>query len=119
DPETLPLIVPGPHVVSTRAVNSGGQEITPTSGENLALNTTVIAVDVTFDRDMQAATFGTADVTRVLGPAGLITGPFTVTALSARTFRIGFPTQRLSGTYTVTLGPTILSTAGDPLDQDL
>ncbi len=33
---------------------------------------------------------------------------------AARTFTIGFPTQTLSGSYTVTLSPNILSVAADP-----
>jgi subtilisin-like proprotein convertase family protein len=118
DPETLPLIVPGPRVVATRAVLTDVAPVTPTNGENLVLGGTVSAVDVTFDRDMRAGTFGPEDVTRVMGPAGLVAGPFSVTPLSARTFRVSFPTQRLSGTYTVTLGPGLLSAAGDALDQN-
>ena len=49
----------------------------------------------------------------------LIPGPFSVTALTARTFRISFPTQQLSGTYTITLGSDIKSAAGDAMDTDL
>ena len=129
DQGTLPLIVPGPHVIATNAVGPGGTSgtaITPTNGENLALNTTVSAVDVTFDRDMQAASFTAADVLRVLGPAGLVAGPYTVDAFPlgtnpavARRFRVGFPTQQLNGTYTVVLGPGILSTSGVPVDENL
>ena len=36
-----------------------------------------------------------------------------------RTFRIGFPTQQLSGTYVVTLKPNIFSKAGDAIDTNL
>jgi hypothetical protein len=34
------------------------------------------------------------------------------------TFRVGFPTQQLNGTYTIELGPDILSSAGEPLDTN-
>jgi subtilisin-like proprotein convertase family protein len=40
----------------------------------------------------------------------------TVTPVNSRTFAVGFPAQHLSGTYTLTLGSTITSTAGDLLD---
>ena len=73
---------------------------TSVTSDHRILNNTVRAVDVTFDRDMQAATFTAADVLRVLGPAGLVAGPYTVDAFPlgtspavARSFRIGFPTQ--------------------------
>ena len=48
--DTLPLIVPGPRVVS----DPGGQRPTGSLGSepNLVLNGTVGALDVTFDRDM-------------------------------------------------------------------
>jgi hypothetical protein len=54
DRDTLPLVVPGPRLVGSNAVGPGGVVIPPTGGENLALNTTVAALEVTFDRDMQA-----------------------------------------------------------------
>ena len=74
DQDTLPLIVPAPHVASTRVAGS------PTTSDNLVLNRTVNSVDVTFDRDMAADTFTAADVLRVLGPSGAIAGPYTVRA---------------------------------------
>jgi subtilisin-like proprotein convertase family protein len=87
--------------------------------DNLVLNGTKNSVDVVFDRDINPATFTAADVLRIVGPAGVISGtannPITVTAnppgtpagFAARTFRISFPTQSLSGTYQVTLGSNI------------
>jgi subtilisin-like proprotein convertase family protein len=107
DPTTLPLIIPGPHVVATAAPG-----VAPTS-DNLTLNGTVSSIDVIFDRDMNPATFTAADVLRLVGPNGTITGPFTVTAdpsgtppaLAKRTFRIGFPAQTLSGNYSVVFSP--------------
>src|SRR5205807_497232 len=95
DQNTLPLIVPGPHVVQTNV---------PGTSNSLMLNNTVNAVDVVFDRDMDPTSFEAdgRDVLRIIGPTGKINGPFTVTAnpnnsdpdpLHPRTFRIGFPTQ--------------------------
>src|SRR5262249_38487120 len=67
----------------------------------------------------------------MMGPAGPITGPFTVSpdpngdpsnpdpAGHTRTFRITFPTQMLSGTYVVTLGSGIKDIHGNALDTNL
>src|SRR5262249_45860046 len=54
-------------------------------------------------------------------------GPFTVmanptgtpAALAKRTFRIGFPTQNLSGTYSLTLASSIKDVNGNALDTNL
>lgn len=120
DTATLPLIVPGPRVISTRVPGAA------TTPDNLVLNATASAIDVVFDRDMNLASFTPAQILRMMGPAGLISGPFTVSAnptgtdpaLARRTFRIGFPTQQLSGTYTITLGSGLASAAGDLVDAN-
>ena len=114
---TLPLIVPGPHVVGTSV--PGGVVDSPGSTQTLMLNGTVSALNVTFDRDMNPATFDPSKVLRIQGPSGLIGGPYTVTVVNARTFQIGFPTQQLSGTYTVTLASTIQSASGFALDTNM
>jgi subtilisin-like proprotein convertase family protein len=122
DQNTLPIVLPGPHVASTSVPGT-----TP-SQDNLALNRTVSSFDVTFDRDMQAASFTPAQILRIMGPAGIINGPFTVTPNPngtdpdpsfPRTFRIGFPTQQLSGTYTIQLASSIKAKNGDALDTNL
>ena len=114
DPTTLPLIVPGPHVIDTYVPGS------PDSGDNLVLNNTVSEIDVVFDRDMNPATFTAAQILRVIGPAGPISGPFTVQPGSdARTFRIGLPTQQISGTYRVILGSGIQDARGQAVDTNL
>ena len=131
DTTTLPLIIPGPHVISTRALDANGQPITPTNGENLALNGIVTGVQVTFDRDMRPSSFDGSDILGMIGPLGAIPGPFTVQQVggSLRTFNILFPVaapERLSGSYTLTLGPNINSivnsdpsrTTGDPIDAN-
>lgn len=120
--DTLPLIISGPHVVSTHV--SGN----PATADNLVLNNTVNSVDVMFDRDMQGATFTPAAIVRMIGPSGLpILGPFTITPNpngndpdpnNPRTFRIGFPTQQLPGTYTLTLAPVVRAKNGDLMDQN-
>ncbi|MFO0907024.1 MAG: Ig-like domain-containing protein [Isosphaeraceae bacterium] len=117
--DQLPLVVPGPHVVSWKVQNEQA-----TSKDHLALNSAVTYIDVTFDRDMQVSSFTPSQVLRIQGPAGLVTGTITVApipagATIARTFRISFPVQKLSGTYTVDLGPGIRSASGYAIDNNL
>ncbi|CAN5851858.1 hypothetical protein BH23PLA1_BH23PLA1_02280 [soil metagenome] len=117
--DTLPLIVNGPRVIATGV--PGGSPSDP----NLLLDGTLTAINVTFDRDMNPNTFEAVDVLRLIGPSGIVLeslagqpSPFTVEALNARTFRIGFSAQTLSGSYSLVLGPEIESTAGDRLDTN-
>jgi subtilisin-like proprotein convertase family protein len=129
---TLPIIVPGPHVVSTFVPYAG------VSADNLVLNNTVGSIDVVFDRYINPATFTGSQILEMMGPAGPITGTFVVTpeiaipsavrstvqpdedATHIRTFRISFPAfQQLSGTYTLKLGTGIRSTNGDLVDTNL
>jgi subtilisin-like proprotein convertase family protein len=122
DQDTLPLMVVGPHIVSTHVPGAAA------SADNLVTNNTVSKIDVTFDRPMQVSTISAANILRIMGPIGAISGPFTLTPLNpvnglATSFEIGFPTQQLNGTYTITLGPVpgkaILSAAGDAIDTNL
>jgi subtilisin-like proprotein convertase family protein len=121
DQTTLPLIVPGPHVISSNVPGN------PATSNNLVLNSAVSAIDVTFDRDMDPNTFKPAQILRVVGPAGAVPGPYTVTPNPLgtdpnpsfpRTYRIGFTAQTVSGSYTITLSSGIRSASGDPLDTN-
>ena len=131
DPTTLPIIIPGPSIISTAALDANGNPIAEqTDGENLALNTEVTGVQVTFDRDMRVGSFVPSDILSLVGPIGPVAGPFTiqVVAGSLRVFNIYFATpQQLSGSYTVTISPNIYSvvnsdtttrTTGDPVDAN-
>lgn len=130
---TLPLIVPGPNVVSTQAVNLAGTVIS-SGTNNLVLNNTVGALNVTFDRNMQISSFTVAQILAIYGPAGAVplTG-ITITPVSvysngsqipyaggavADVFKISFTTQELSGTYSVTLASTILAADGSAMDAN-
>jgi subtilisin-like proprotein convertase family protein len=130
--DSLPLIIPGPHVVATDAVYgtpSATAQVSATA-DNLVTDTTVSAVDVVFDRDMNPATFTPSQVLQIMGPAGPVALPAgSVTIIPnpkgsdpdpnhPRTYRIEFPTQELSGTYTVTLGTGIASANGDLVDAN-
>ncbi|MFI5458491.1 MAG: proprotein convertase P-domain-containing protein [Isosphaerales bacterium] len=65
---TLPLIVPGPQVLSTSV--PGG-----TGSDNLLVNGTTSTFNVTFDRPMKVSTFPPGQVLSIMGPTGLISGP--------------------------------------------
>ncbi|MDR3638959.1 MAG: proprotein convertase P-domain-containing protein [Isosphaeraceae bacterium] len=76
---TLPLIVSGPHVVST---NVGTPVAAGTPGpqgtsDNLVLNSTVSSINVTFDRDMNpnSATPSVEAIAVVAGGSGYTTAP--------------------------------------------
>ena len=68
DQNTLPLILPGPYVMSTSV--PGG-----TGSDNLVLNGTNSSLNVTFDRPMQTSTFTPGQVLQIMGPIGSISGP--------------------------------------------
>ncbi|WP_337176243.1 Ig-like domain-containing protein [Paludisphaera sp.] len=65
---SLPIILPGAHAIASGAENDGG------SPENLVLNKSTSYLSVTFDRPIRAATFTPADVLRLMGPTGSLTG---------------------------------------------
>ncbi|MDB5309789.1 MAG: Phage neck protein, partial [Gemmataceae bacterium] len=115
-----PLIIPGPYVTGSSVPNG------TLSDPHEVLAGVASAVDVTFDRDMNAnpasgPVFGPGNVVRLTGPAGVIYdrataagNPLTVTRLSPRNYRIGFPAQVLSGTYTVEIDPQFAAATGLP-----
>jgi subtilisin-like proprotein convertase family protein/sugar lactone lactonase YvrE len=82
---SLPLIIPGPHIVSTfvPGADQSGNVINPQSNDNLVLNQAVHYIDVTFDRDMDPNSFttgtgpsasspGATPLFQLLGPNGAI-----------------------------------------------
>ncbi len=136
DQDTLPLIIPGPHVVLTSlpstpvTFDAQGNPTVKVQTDNLVLNNSANAIDVTFDRVMDATTFTPAAILRMVGPIGAVSGPFSVTPLdaagnlapaatTARTFRIGFPTQVLNGSYAITVGPSAKDVLGHNVDTNL
>jgi subtilisin-like proprotein convertase family protein len=138
-PNTLPLIVPGPHVFAVAAVDAMGNVI-GTGTNDLVLNNTVGTLQIAFDRNIQVSTFNSSlnplPILAIYGPAGPIplTG-LTITPLSfysngtqttyanggqANLFKIAFATpQQLSGTYSITLGTGIKATDGSGVDSNL
>ncbi|WP_439630946.1 hypothetical protein [Gemmata sp.] len=76
------------------------------------------AVRLTFNQDVDAASFGTGGAT-VTGPGGAVavTGVVPV-AGTADQFDVTFAPQSAPGTYTVTVGPGVLTPAGQLMDQN-
>ena len=113
DATTLPLIVPGLHVVDT--------------GTPVTLDGSVASVVVTFDRDLATDSkgnltgFPASQVISITGPDGPISGPFTVTAVAGHPAeaQINFPAQAINGTYAIQLGPGIKSASGVFMDTNL
>ena len=68
---TLPLIVPGPQILSTQVVATTGTAMPIMWCSTVRLNT----LDVTFDRPMQAGSFTPSQVLQIMGPTGSISGP--------------------------------------------
>ena len=70
---SLPLIVPGPQVVSTQSLGTSGQ--TGSGPDNLLVNDTSSTFNETFDRPMQVSSFTPSEVLQIMGPVGPVTGP--------------------------------------------
>ena len=74
-------------------------------------------LDVTFDKDINTATFTAADVT-VTDPGSAVVAVTGVSRVAGRTFRITFQRPVVAGTYSMTVGPQIRDTQGYPMNQD-
>ena len=101
---SLPLVVPGPHVISTSVVGINGTHSTGT--DNLVNNDNAKSINVTFDRDMQVSTFTPAQILSITGPTGRIDGPqtFVSTGTSKNYAYVGaYQLIPKSGTLTSTI----------------
>lgn len=74
------------------------------------------SVDITFSEAIQAGSL-TASSVQLSGPNGAL-AISSITALSSTKFRISFANQTTTGTYTVTVLPTVADLSGNLLDQD-
>ncbi|HYE02023.1 MAG TPA: Ig-like domain-containing protein [Phycisphaerales bacterium] len=74
-------------------------------------------VDLTFNQGINGSTFTAADAALV-GPGGTIDASAVSPVDGNVTFRVSFPAQTVAGTYAVSIGPNILSTGGQAMDQD-
>ncbi len=114
---TAPLIIPGPFFTGANVPGFPAGSAPHGQGDSLYLNSGASAIDVTFDRDINPATFTPASIIRMTGPYGPVAGPFTVTPTGPRTFQIGFPSQIVDGPYSIEFAPTMVANTGFGLDQ--
>lgn len=140
--DSLPLTLPGPHVLEVGVPNQPETFAATTTdpnrdAQNRVVNGTVNSLVVTFDRDMKTSTFTSSDVLRITGPVGPIPLPPGTVAVqpsnavgvpipgapTSRSFLVTFPTQTLSGTYVLEIGSDVQATTGpdggDKLDTNL
>ncbi len=96
------VLVSGPWILS----------ITPTELRNAEYD----HVDVSFNSDINAATFSPIDVT-LISPAGSV-NIISVTQLAPASFRLNFTPLTVRGDYRVVIGSDILDLAGNAMNQD-
>ena len=133
---SLPLIVPGPHVLSTSVTGVNGVVGTPSAPANdsvkLVNNDNVNSINVTFDRPMQVSSFTPAQVLSIVGPTGQINTPQTFPSTgTSKTFAFNGSFQLIpkAGTLTSTIliantgltvsNLTVQVDITDPNDQSL
>jgi hypothetical protein len=78
-------------------------------------------VRMTFDEEINPATFTPDKVVSFVGPTGHVIGITDVQPVDGsgnKQFDVFFPAQRTLGTYTMVIGPDIEDTDGNPMDQN-
>lgn len=79
-------------------------------------------VRFTFDRAITPSTFTAADIASFTGPTGAAIGTnYTITAVAGsgnKQFDVTFNTQSAPGAYKMTIGPDILDTSNNKMNQD-
>ena len=76
---------------------------------------------VTFDKAIDVSTFTSEDIVSFTGPNGGISTSYTITSVSGtgnKVFDIRFGVQSSPGTYRLTLGPNIMDTDGNAMNQN-
>ncbi len=104
---TLPLIVPGPQILSTAVVGTSGKVVRGSAGsQELLVDDTSSQYQVNFDRPIQVSTFTPSQVLSIMGPSGSIIGPQTFAPNSADQ---AIPTATAAGSGTLDSSLTINS----------
>ena len=104
-------------VISPPPADKTGARVT--AGKFTLTNNLATGAALTFSEAIDPASF-TLDDIRLAGPAGTISvSSVQPVAGSGNTqFSIAFPALTAAGTYTLTVGPAVLDTAGNPMDQN-
>ena len=77
-------------------------------------------IDVTFDEAIMPASFDATDV-QIVAPNGLEISPVTVNVVAGstnRSFALSFVAQTLRGAYRLSVGPEVVDTVGNQMNQD-
>ncbi len=77
----------------------------------------VNGVTLTFSEPIRSGGFPLGSVTSLTGPSGAI-APTGILALSSTQFEVTFASQTTPGNYVLVVGPNILDTFGNPMDQN-
>jgi hypothetical protein len=95
-------------------VDAGPRIVGATPGGTI--DSSLRSFQVTFDEPINAASFTAEDIVLV-GPQGVVTvnNP---TLVSGNTFQFTVDTQVAPGVYSLTIGPNVTDTAGNPMDQN-
>jgi len=104
-------------VVSPPPADTTGARVT--AGKFTLTNNQATGAALTFSEAINPASFTLDDIV-LAGPAGTIT-PSSVQAVAGSgntRFNIAFPALTAAGTYTLTVGPGVLDTAGNPMNQN-
>ena len=108
--------------VGAAVANTDGPYVESATPDGLTIGSGGISsVQVTFNEEINPATFTTAQIT-LTGPAGVIpANELSVTAVSGsndHTFQVSFPSQTTVGTYSLTVGPDVQDWYGNDMNQN-
>ena len=103
------------------ANTDGPYALPSTPGGSVTSSPGFSSVQVSFNEEINPATFTAAQVT-LSGPGGVIpSGEVTVTPVSGSNdheFQISFPGQTIAGTYTLKVGPSVQDWYGNDMNQN-
>ncbi len=103
------------------ANTAGPYVVSPTSGGTITSGTGFASLQLTFNEEINPATF-TPDQVTLSGPGGVIpTNEVTVTVVSGSNdheFQISFPAQNATGNYNLAVGPDIQDWYGNDMNQN-
>jgi subtilisin family serine protease/fibronectin type 3 domain-containing protein len=96
---------------------AAGPRVVDASPSGYSVVSPINTFRITFSAAIQDGSFTTGDVASLTGPGGTI-APINVVKVSDTVYDVTFADQTALGTYTLTIGPNILDTSGNPMNQD-
>ncbi|MFO0936692.1 MAG: S8 family serine peptidase [Gemmataceae bacterium] len=113
-PVSPPASTPAPSVLFSSGARISSSAFSGTSVANFN------RVRLTFNEPINPASFTPARIVSLTGPAGRIT-PLSVTAVAGTNntqFDVNFAVQTTAGLYSIVVGPAILDSSGNPMNQN-